>query len=54
MTGDKEARYIPPGSCLWCGHPPHPATCPKTIRTATAAAAPCPCARARQIERTTP
>jgi hypothetical protein len=38
-------RLIPRGSCTWCGHQPHQAACPSTIRTAVAAESPCPCSR---------
>lgn len=30
---DTSARHIPPGSCSWCGHRPHAAECPSSIRT---------------------
>lgn len=44
-----EPRYIPPGSCTWCGHPTHTADCTKTIRRSkTDTAAPCPCTRHRK------
>jgi hypothetical protein len=38
-------RRIAPGSCSWCGHPPHDAACGRSIRTAASEAEPCPCAR---------
>lgn len=46
-TDNAEPRYIPPGSCTWCGHPPHTDTCTKTIRTGKATSADCPCTRHR-------
>lgn len=33
MTDDSR-RYIPPGSCSWCGHAPHADACPGSIQTA--------------------
>lgn len=31
---DTGIRYVPPGSCNWCGHPPHDGhECTRTIRT---------------------
>lgn len=57
MAADAEAepRYIPPGSCTWCGHPPHTDAFPKTIRAGKNTTSPCPCARPRwENERTNP
>lgn len=46
MTDDNTTpRYIPPGSCTWCGHPPHDKPCTQAIRTGKASSTPCPCTR---------
>lgn len=43
---DAKPRYIPPGSCTWCGHKPHAEACSKTIRvTLKGDTGPCPCIR---------
>lgn len=47
-TENTEPRYIPPGSCTWCGHKPHDGTCKASIRTANGKASrteDCPCKR---------
>lgn len=45
--GDTEAqpRYVPPGSCTWCGHPPHTEACRKKVRRAKHDHIACPCIR---------
>lgn len=51
MAEDNSVRYIPPGSCSWCGHKPHAHACTSKIRTRAPmphgkeANVPCPCAR---------
>lgn len=42
---DVGPRNIPPGSCSWCGHPPHPAACSSTIRVDQGEHSPCPCSK---------
>lgn len=41
---DTDKRFIPPGSCTWCGHKPHDKPCRSSIRT-TAGSTKCPCSR---------
>lgn len=48
MSDTAEPRYVPPGSCTWCGHPPHGETCGKPIRTGRGQQEPCPCSRERK------
>ena len=51
---DESVRYIPLGSCTWCGHMPHGTACGSTITTLKDRTlgtlggthqAPCPCTR---------
>lgn len=43
---DPKPRYIPPGSCTWCGHRLHPdKPCAGRIRTGKKRSEPCPCKR---------
>ena len=41
-------ELLPRDRCTWCGHPPHPGTCDRKIRTDKTTTAPCPCARNRR------
>lgn len=43
MDTDTEARYVLPGSCTWCGHPPHVTACAAAIRTGKKTTGSCPC-----------
>lgn len=48
-----EKRYIPPGSCTWCGHKPHDTDCTQNIRTGKGSSSTCPCTRHRWKASTT-
>lgn len=44
--GDSDPRYVPPGSCTWCGHTPHDKVCSAKIRISKEGeTGPCPCKR---------
>lgn len=45
-TDNTMPRYIPPGSCLWCGHEPHAERCGGSIRVGQSLNAACTCTHA--------
>lgn len=44
-SDDTGTRYIPAGSCTWCGHKPHAVACRSKIRTGKNQSASCPCSK---------
>lgn len=45
-TQEAKPRYVPEGSCTWCGHKPHAAACTQKIRVGSKVPdQPCPCAK---------
>lgn len=51
MARDTDARFIPAGSCSWCGHAKHKSACSARIRTAPKVTEPCPCVRHKRDRR---